>query len=530
MARFISQSRISNIVETEDLLYFDNYAHDLTSFAPIFLRIAPGLTSAGSTRSHFVDIMKLKRVSNEGRNQNWVVLRQFPHKAAGQRSIYEQNTEYFIVNYPARYGNFRIYRDRKDEFEGVESVITGTSPNNYPFAPAAFYENQNRIYWQAALGNPNNPYFTEGAGIIYLNKASSTVGAISTYIAYPYSRTYPIFLNTTTDDIYLVNCQGSIRTYFRVVKINLQNAAATLIATFQTSANISPGAPIPNISDPKEINPGQFEFYYVFYDTPTVLKIKRGILDVNNQTYVATDTTINNIPFPNGQNTIYAKEIIPFRFTNSQGTEYLVFFLIQGQYNNGGTNEYKGYVFRIDANNRDVLHYVSQIDLFDLGFIVSDIFPLDADNRIFFVYYQANNLMRLIRQNETTEQFDIIDERSENQDSICRDKLGRIWVRDGNTNTQRLEGFNIPYTVELRLQNQYYEWQGAPINTNLLLDAYNHLGQRVQATVEITLRGNAEYTDGTKVKTFTTSTNSTTQIPIVITGPGYVEAIPRIIL
>ena len=68
-------------------------------------------------------------------------------------------------------------------------------------------------------------------------------------------------------------------------------------------------------------------------------------------------------------------------------------------------------------------------------------------------------------------------------------------------------------------------YSGVDISNNLLVNAYDHLGNRIQADIIVIIEGsNMQFTNGGGTQaSSTTSTNGDTVIPVTITGPGYVN-------
>jgi hypothetical protein len=83
----------------------------------------------------------------------------------------------------------------------------------------------------------------------------------------------------------------------------------------------------------------------------------------------------------------------------------------------------------------------------------------------------------------------------------------------------------LPYTTSVAFQNTNITYTNVNINNNLLINAYDEQGNRIETSVLITMEGsNIEFDTsigGGTTTIVTTSANTDTVVPVVITGPGY---------
>ena len=89
---------------------------------------------------------------------------------------------------------------------------------------------------------------------------------------------------------------------------------------------------------------------------------------------------------------------------------------------------------------------------------------------------------------------------------------------------------NIPANINIRLENADPNsiddtknvYSGSNINTNLLVDAYDASGSRLQSSITLTIAGDSmRFSTGEYyTKTITTSSSATTSVAVVITGAG----------
>lgn len=123
--------------------------------------------------------------------------------------------------------------------------------------------------------------------------------------------------------------------------------------------------------------------------------------------------------------------------------------------------------------------------------------------------------------------------------SVATDSVGRILISTSsgsNTYLETLETYgqsvgsatiweyipSSPLLIDFALENSQYTYTGTDINTNIILSVKNPaIGSRVAKSVKLTINGNtAIFADGTKSKTVQSSSSSSINIPIIITGAG----------
>jgi hypothetical protein len=114
------------------------------------------------------------------------------------------------------------------------------------------------------------------------------------------------------------------------------------------------------------------------------------------------------------------------------------------------------------------------------------------------------------------------------------DELDRIWLTSRNSTVGRVTvhvlNNGIPANINIRLQNAdpnsiddtRYVYSGSDINTNLLVDAYDAFGNRMQVTITLNIAGDSmRFSTGEYyTKSVTTSSSATTNVAVVITGAG----------
>jgi hypothetical protein len=112
---------------------------------------------------------------------------------------------------------------------------------------------------------------------------------------------------------------------------------------------------------------------------------------------------------------------------------------------------------------------------------------------------------------------------------IGRDSLDRIWYvtqsdKDGGSFFPSIHLLTptLPVTVSIVPASSDYTYAGSPINTTLTLNAINASGSRIATNVKVVIEGaSMTFSDGTTIKTISTSSTADTTVNVIITGAGY---------
>lgn len=112
--------------------------------------------------------------------------------------------------------------------------------------------------------------------------------------------------------------------------------------------------------------------------------------------------------------------------------------------------------------------------------------------------------------------------------SCGRDSLDRIWYLTKSSKLgsdyfdTHLLSPSLPVTITIDPENANYTYAGTTINTYVNVNAIGAAGDRLATTVKLVIEGaSMQFSDGSVVKTITTSTSADTQVAINITGAGY---------
>lgn len=111
------------------------------------------------------------------------------------------------------------------------------------------------------------------------------------------------------------------------------------------------------------------------------------------------------------------------------------------------------------------------------------------------------------------------------------DSLGRLWVGVRTGGIGRLDVHlikdNIPSRIDIKFQSpasnttNKFEYAGIATTTNILVDALDYYGNRMAASINLSIRSsNMTFTGGVTLIQITTSPSIPTVVPVTITGPG----------
>lgn len=82
----------------------------------------------------------------------------------------------------------------------------------------------------------------------------------------------------------------------------------------------------------------------------------------------------------------------------------------------------------------------------------------------------------------------------------------------------------LPYSTSVAFDQTNVVYSGSNISLNLIVNAYDDAGNRLAVDVLLVIEGNnMEFGDGSTSSTVTTSANGDKNVPVTITGPGYIN-------
>jgi hypothetical protein len=153
--------------------------------------------------------------------------------------------------------------------------------------------------------------------------------------------------------------------------------------------------------------------------------------------------------------------------------------------------------------------------------------PLEEDWTKLMVVY--NGGVKIYDWNASTETYDYVDSYAASVQSIMIDNAERIWIL---TDTKELHMFSAttPVRITVNMESETYNYTGLTINTYANVSAWDIDASRIAANVKLVLEGAAEFTDGSKSKTITTSASADTQVNINLTGSSYSRVLASVVV
>ena len=83
---------------------------------------------------------------------------------------------------------------------------------------------------------------------------------------------------------------------------------------------------------------------------------------------------------------------------------------------------------------------------------------------------------------------------------------------------------SIAYSTTIEFGTTGQEYAGVTLNNTIKVNAYDNVGQRISTDVVVSIEGsNMTFQDGSTTTTTTTSAIQDTSLPVLITGPGYIN-------
>ncbi len=306
----------------------------------------------------------------------------------------------------------------------------------------------------------------------------------------------------------------------------------TTTSLFTTSAdtygNTATGFSVP-FSD-SVIPTKKYTYYAVPTSTANFIKIYRGMFDENSPLTVKSQTqcTINfsGTPFSLGtthkgfttgwdNRTTYTRMC-----TFTSGADRFLLLTLTRTSEGYFTQQealatYKTYVFKLSADGLTLI----PTQIIDNDDYPLEIFPMDSNyQRVMMIY---PNYIAFWAWDSVQQKYTTVNNFAVQAYGVGIDDLDRLWVYDAVGQLHLMTPF-IPASVELEYGQTSYDYQGVPINSNVSVNAYDTSHIRIARPVTLTIEGiNCQFEDGTRTKNISTSADTNTIVPIIITGSGY---------
>lgn len=109
------------------------------------------------------------------------------------------------------------------------------------------------------------------------------------------------------------------------------------------------------------------------------------------------------------------------------------------------------------------------------------------------------------------------------------DSKNTIWISDTNNEIHKFS-IDLPSEVRLSFEDDSFDYKGKDLKTNIIVEAINYLDERIELTLDLTIKGPMTFDDGSKATRITTEKDKAVKIPTIVNGSGIISVYPKIIL
>lgn len=357
----------------------------------------------------------------------------------------------------------------------------------------------------------------------------------------------PTVIKETTNYIYFYQYTTSGGSNYNmrlhISKIDKVTSTYTLGDIIETVSNNSASNVMNSMSDAViKINENSYGIIIKYLSTSTAATdyfkfIKLDFIDESNPTI--TISALNTSGFTVPTKNSFGESIFYYVYSNIiNGTEYL--YLIRNAWNSGSDSEnvidryFAMHTLRINKNTSGIPVSLTQIDFMEGDICIdSDInsYIISQDGKV--IVFWCKKGFYIMKADDTTGKFSLIQTMTAtNIKTFGIDKLNRIWVMytDFSVALIGLTDFSS-YVVEF--EKDGYAYTGEDINTFVKMKCLDVLNNRMDASFNLTIVGNAVFDDtNSKVITVTTHTTDTDDIkvPITINGAGRIIVYPTLVI
>lgn len=109
------------------------------------------------------------------------------------------------------------------------------------------------------------------------------------------------------------------------------------------------------------------------------------------------------------------------------------------------------------------------------------------------------------------------------------DSQNNIWISDTSSSLHKFT-IDLPSEVRLSFEDDSFDYKGKDLKTNIIVEAINYLDERIELTLDLTIKGPMTFNDGSKATRITTEKDKAVKIPTIVNGSGIISVYPKIIL
>ena len=302
--------------------------------------------------------------------------------------------------------------------------------------------------------------------------------------------------------------------YFRIMSYEISNKSMSYLSQIdygRYQTNIPSNEYEPESTEISKV------FYVVRHDNTNSIVVYKYTLDMG-QNKVTTNTCTLNLNGETIELDCNTQSFTSLAWISKLNDKYYLNFMVLTRYDyKPDVKYYKIYTFEIDSNDSTKLTLVAKQDV---GARVGSVIFLNKDRtQIFAIGDDAFTFLFT-----GTEWKRVILGLGQIKHALY-DSYGRLWILNKN-NEVYLELPTIPNSIRYIWEKEEYKWDGTDIDTYFKLSAYNYLNERVSVTGDLKiLTNNAQFDDGSRVKTVTTSATDDIKVNVKITGKGRVRVV-----
>lgn len=248
-------------------------------------------------------------------------------------------------------------------------------------------------------------------------------------------------------------------------------------------------------------------------------------------TFATLNIDTSQVNYPGVPSSSIFRNVRAWTFS-SGGTNYLCIGVYEpGATTTVPTNTMNLYLWRLDSKISST--FLQKITLGDAG-RVRALMQLDNSGRNIVVVY--DNQLSFYSWNSSTNWTFLSSQSLQTQD-VGIDAQGRVWATDAGSyqpsipagyNFQSLhvyEPAGAAVNIRVEFEQSAYTYTGAPISSNVVVNAYDVLGARVAISVTLTRDTSNFSFSGNPSVTVTTSTSGNTLVPISVFSTGLLSVL-----
>lgn len=425
-------------------------------------------------------------------------------------------TYVFSVNTKSNTHSLFKLKEVNGDCEIINRVDYGSTPASYPVLRAYCGQDETFLY-----------YLIDGGGtyvenLVKIDKITLTVSVIESFGSYSWGN--PI--KETEDYIYYARKTG-----YGISYIKRYGKITGLIEDFKVLPRTTTIYYSTNYSELLSENETKFEtislshnkdtnkYYFVKYNFDLSKTVLTDIIK-EEELEVEWNDEVNQIPVLSSScNNHY--EIFLTDFNGKNYLNVAIYDVVGTSTTNA--SKYGIYTFLIEPVTRKLIY--------------KGVLGFGSDLMRGFVSVKNNTFLTIATDNTTSfanfdgsEKFIITDSIANQPVHIGVDQAENIWVVNALNEVEMFSPF-VANNIDIQFEKPGYSYQGSDISSYITLEAKNFLGQNIKCNLQLTIKGNAVFTDnGTKSISIDTNSDGIIQIPITIKDKGNLSIASQLLI